>query len=418
MLVKTILNQCHKFKSFVYEGVTFEWVKGERAIVVDIVARKNGLARCSKCKAVCPVYDHLTKPRLFEFVPLWGIKVYFRYEMRRVTCGLCGIRVEAVPWVEGKSHLTKAYQLFLAGWAKRLSWQETARAFRTSWENVYRSVEKVVKYGLTHRSMEGITAIGVDEFQYSKGHQYITLVYQIEEGCRRLLYVGKTRTVKALLRFFRELGKEKSKQLKYVCSDMWKPYLKVIAKKAPNALHILDRFHIVQNLNKALNEIRAAEARRLKQAGYESVLKHTKYCFLKNKSNLTPKQKVRLKDVLRYDLKSVRAYLLKESFQLFWEYKSPYWAEWYLKKWCTRAMQSRLEPIKKFVGTIRNHQTLIMNWFKAHKAFSSGIVEGLNRKINLTTRKASGFRTYKALTIALFHTMGNLPEPSMTHSFC
>jgi len=145
--------------------------------------------------------------------------------------------------------------------------------------------------------------------------------------------------------------------------------------------------------------------------------KHTKYCFLKNEGNLTEKQKTKLADVLQYDLRSVRAYLLKESFQLFWNYKSPYWAEWYLKKWCARAMRSRLEPIKDFVRMLRRHQPLIMNWFKAKKAYSSGIVEGLNRKINLVTRKSYGFRSYEVLKIALFLTMGELPEPEFTHRF-
>jgi transposase len=113
----------------------------------------------------------------------------------------------------------------------------------------------------------------------------------------------------------------------------------------------------------------------------------------------------------------VRAYLLKESFQLFWNYKSAYWAEWYLDKWCARAMRSRLDPIKAFVKTIRRHQPLILNWFKAKNQFSSGVVEGLNRKVNLVTRKSYGFRSYEVLKIALFHTTGDLPEPALKHKF-
>jgi transposase len=198
---------------------------------------------------------------------------------------------------------------------------------------------------------------------------------------------------------------------------MWRPYLKVIAKKAPQALHILDRFHIVANLQNAVNEVRAGEARKMKQDGYEDVLKHTKYCFLKNPGNLTSAQKLKLKDVLQYDLKSVRAYLLKESFQHFWTYSSPYWAQWYLQKWCIRAMRSKLEPMKKFARSVRKHQPLIMNYFKAKKQFSSGVVEGMNRKVNLATRKAYGFRTFNALETALYHTMGGLPEPESTHEF-
>jgi transposase len=293
-----------------------------------------------------------------------------------------------------------------------------AESFGTTWDTVFRSVKAIVAYGMKHRRLEGITAIGVDEIQYAKGQKYLTLVYQIDAQVRRLLFVGPKRKAKTLLRFFRDFGAQRSEQLQFVCSDMWRAYLKVIAKKAPNAQHILDRFHIVQNLGKAIDKIRAAEVKRLAREGYdEGVLKRTKYCFLKNEENLTEKQRTKLAEVLQYDLRSVRAYLLKESFQLFWDYKSPYWAEWYLKKWCARAMRSRLEPIKKFVRTLRAHQPLIMNWFRARKAYSMGAVEGMNRKINLVTRKSFGFRSFEVLKIALFHTMGDLPEPEFTHRF-
>ena len=163
--------------------------------------------------------------------------------------------------------------------------------------------------------------------------------------------------------------------------------------------------------------MRRQETQRLKRDGYEEVLRHSRYCFLKNESNLTDRQALKLEELLQYDLKSVRAYLLKESFQGFWQYSSPYWAERFLRLWCARAMRSKLEPMKKFVKTVRRHQPLMMNWFKAKKAFSSGIVEGLNRKINLVTRKAYGYRSYDVLKIALFHTLGDLPEPELTHSF-
>jgi transposase len=401
----------------VYGSVKFTKVKFEQSILVEVLPRKNSKPICSCCGHFAPGYDQSPKPRRFQFVPLWGYQVYLLYSIRRVQCKRCGVRVEQVPWAKGKSPLTKSYQLFLAKWARRLSWKETADAFKTSWENVYNSVEAVVDYGLKNRNLKDIEAIGVDEWQWGKGHNYVTLVYQIDEGSRRLLFVTPGRNVKSLLRFFRMIGKDLSLKIKYVCSDMWKPYLKVIAKKAPNALNILDRFHIVVNLNKAVNEVRLTEARKMKQQGYEDILTHTKYCFLKNPENLTQNQEVKLNEVLQYDLNSVRAYQLKEAFQFFWTYNSPRWAGWYLDKWCTRAMRSKLDPFKKFAKSIRKHRPLIMNYFKARKQFSSGVVEGLNRKINLTTRKAFGFRTLDALQTALYHTMGDLTEPKSTHSF-
>jgi len=338
--------------------------------------------------------------------------------MRRVNCRRCGVKVETVPWCDGKSQITKAYQIFLARWARKLSWKEVADTFQTSWNSVYRSVRQVVEFGLERRDLTGIEAIGVDEVHYKKGQNYFTVVYQLDQGKKRLLYMAKRRTVKSFLGFFRMIGKDASGKIKFVCSDMWRPYLKVIKKKAPNALNILDRFHIVAKLNDAVNDVRKEEVRSLAQNGYEPLLKNSKYCFLKREENLTDKQEVKLNELLHYDLRTVRAHLLKESFQAFWEYSSPYWAERYVRLWCTRAMRSKLDPMKKFVKTIRRHQPLIMNWFKAKKAYSSGTVEGLNRKINLVTRKAYGYRSYDVLKIALFHTMGALPEPEFTHRFC
>ena len=418
MRIETLLNKVYWFKSFIYESVSIETIGGREALVVIIDSRKNAQGRCSGCGEPGSTYDHMKGTRDFSFVPLYRIPVYFRYRMRRIDCPDCGVRVEQVPWAEGNSPVTKPFALFLARWAKKMSWKEVAESFGTTWDIVWRSVKQVVAYGLAHRDMEGITAIGVDEIQYKKGQNYLTLVYQINQGTRRLLYVGKKRKTKTLLRFFWELGKARCQKVAFVCSDMWKPYIKVISKKVPDALHILDRFHIVQKLGKAIDKVRAAEIKKLASDGYdESVLKNTKYCFLKNEENLTEKQELKLNDVLQYDLKTVRAYLLKQSFRLFWNYKSPYWANWYFEKWCARAMRSRLEPIKQFVRMLRRHQPLIMNWFKAKKQYSSGIVEGLNRKINLVTRKSYGFRNYEILKTALFLTVGHLPEPEFTHRF-
>ncbi len=417
MQLKTILNQCQKFKSFVYDQVRFVDWNGEKHIEVDVLPRRNSKAICSCCEAPAPLYDRLNKRR-FEFIPLWGYQVFLVYLMRRVDCTACGVKVEQVPWARGKQELTATYQQFLAHWAKKLSWKDVAVSFRTSWEKVFQAVEYIVEWGLEHRDLSGVTAIGVDEIAWRKGHNYLTMVYQIDVGNTRLLWIGKERTTKTLLRFFRLFGRERSQELKYVCSDMWRPYIKVIQKKAGQALHILDRFHIVAKLNKAIDEVRAGEHRQMQKDGYEPVLKNSRWCLLKRGENLTEKQEVKLKDLLQYNLRSVRAYLLKEDFNGFWEYVSPAWAEKFLDHWCTRVMRSKIDPMKKVARTIRKHKPLILNWFKAKKAFSSGVVEGLNNKAKVTTRNSYGFRTYRGAEVALYHALGNLPTPPMTHRFC
>ena len=198
---------------------------------------------------------------------------------------------------------------------------------------------------------------------------------------------------------------------------MWKPYLQVLAEKAAGAIHVLDRFHIMQKMNKAVDEVRAVEARQMKEDGYEPVLKHSRWCLLKRPENLTDKQTVKLSELLKYNLRSTRAYLLREDFQRFWEYTSPAWAAKFLDQWCSRTMRSKIEPMKKMARTLRNHRSLILTWFRAHGTISAGSVEGMNNKVKLTTRNSYGFRTYEAIEIALYHNLGRLPEPEFTHKF-
>jgi len=416
MLIKTILNRIDKHRSFVYDKARLVEEDGRLTLEVDIRPRSNSLPICSKCQKPRKGYDHLPTRR-FDFIPIWGISVVFVYAMRRVDCPDCRVVVESVPWAEGKFHMTKIYSWFLASWAKRLSWKETAEAFRTTWQNVYRSVEMAVSWGRAHINLEGITAIGVDEVAWQKGHNYLTVVYQIDDQNHRLLFVSKDRNVKSLLKFFRWFGKERTAALKFVCSDMWKPYLKVIAKKASHALHVLDRFHIVSMMNKAIDKVRSAEAKKLKTNGYEPVLKGTRWCLLKRPENLTDMQKRTLKELLQYNLKVVKSYLLKDLFDDFWGYKSAWWAGQFLDNWCKKVMRSRIDPMKKVAKTLRKHRKLILNWFRAKGTISSGIVEGFNGKLKLTTRKAYGYRSYKIIEIALFHTLANLPQPKFTHEF-
>ena len=417
MRIQTILNRVEKFKSFVYGAVHLEELDDGPVLVVQMEPRKNSRVFCSGCGRPGPVYDRL-EPRRFEFVPLWGILVFLAFRMRRVNCKRCGVTVEMVPWCDGKNRLTTTYRWFLASWAKRLSWSEVGSIFRTSWDSVCRAVEHAVEWGLAHRDLSQVTALGVDEVAWARGHTYLTLVYDIGGKTRRLLAVAEKRTEASLRSCLEGLGEPVCLGVKYVCSDMWKPYLNVIGEKLSQAVHVLDRFHVMQQFGKALDEIRAEESKRLVRDGYEPVLKKSRWCFLKRPENLTAKQTVRLSELLRYNLRTVRAYLLREEFQRVWEYQSAWWAGKFLDEWTSRVMRSRLEPMKKIARSIRVHRPLILNWFRAKGEVSAGAVEGLNNKVKLVTRKSYGFRTAEVAKLALLHNLGGLPEPKRTHRFC
>ena len=306
MQLKSILNRVQKHPSFVYETVRL--VEHPRlSIEVRVRPRAGARARCSQCQRRAPGYD-TQAVRRFDFVPLWHIPVAFLYAMRRVSCPRCGVRVEALPWATGKHRLTDAYAWFLAGWAKRLSWQEVAAAFPTSWDTVHRAVCMAVDWGRAHRDLTNIEAIGVDELSRRRGQRYLTLVYQIDGHCKRLLWVGRERKAATLEGFFDWFGAARSAALYFVCSDMWKPYLKVVAERAGQAVQVLDRFHIMSHFSQAIDEVRAAEARKLAAEGRAPVLKHSRWLLLKRPENLTDGQAERLAELVRRNLRTVRAY--------------------------------------------------------------------------------------------------------------
>lgn len=418
MQIKTILNRIEKQPGFVYENC--QWREGKR-LSLDVTLRPTAGSRpiCSGCGRKAPGYDTL-RQRSFEFVPFWGILVFFLYAPRRVNCPRCGVKVEKLPWARGKNRMTTTYAWFLAEWAKRMSWQEVARAFATSWDSVVRSVKMAVDWGLEHRDLEGITAVGTDEICWRKRSKdkFVTLVYQLDAGRKRLLWVGPNRTAKVFRSFFDWLGSQRCEKLKFVCSDMWKPYLTVIAERAVNAVNVLDRFHVMSHMSKAIDKVRAEEVKELKAKGKVPILTKSRWCLLKRQENLTDSQVVKLKDLLTYNLKSVRAYLLKEDFQRFWLYRCPGWAGLFLDQWCTRTMRSRLQPMKKMAKMLRSHRPLLLNWFQVKGEIDLGCVEGFNNKARVVTKRAYGFRSYDMLKMALYHSLGNLPTPEFTHRFC
>ena len=412
------------FVGFVYVDVRLQRESDQGDHIEVTVGAHGGMrGRCGECGEWAPGYDRLPERR-WRFVPLWGIPTWFLYAPRRVECAEHGIVVEQIPWSAGKRPVTRAMMGFLARWARRLSWRETAQVFQTSWEAVYRSVEWFVEWGLARRELRGVESLGVDEIHWGHGlkaDNFLTVIYQIDRSCRRLLWVGKRRTEATLRRGLKELGPEVVQGLRFVCSDMWKPYLKVLAAEVGQALHVLDRFHITLHLNQAVDQVRRAESTRLRGASQPQQaqrLKHMRWPLLRRGSRVRGRARQKLQALLASKLSTARAWELKEVFGHFWKYKSVIWAGAFLDYWCARAMRSRLEPMKKVARMLRAHDPLILNWFRAKGELSSGAVEGLNNKIRVVTRRSYGFRTYEAMEIALYHTLGRLPEPESTHKFC
>ena len=368
--------------------------------------------RCGVCGRRAR-YRDTRRARRFRHVPLWGIDVHLVYAPRRVMCEHCGgVHVELLPWVAGKRQFTRALVVTLATWARMLTWKQVAALFHCSWSTVATAVDEAVVYGLEHRDLTNVTHIGIDEISRKRGHVYVTNVYDLNN--RHLLWSGEDRAKKTLEGFFDWFGEERTKWLQGVCCDMWQPYVDVVKARAPNAILVFDKFHIVQHLTKAVDQVRRDEIREKGQA-HKQLMAKTRYIWLKNPWNLTDKQRERLGELEQLNLKINRAYLLKEAFREFWGYIHPGWAKRYLNKWFWWATHSRLQPMRNFAWMLRRHQKDLLNYF--NMPISNGTVEGLNNKAKVISHKAYGFRTAKNYIRNLYHCMADLPLPQTIHTF-
>lgn len=411
------------FTGFAIKNVRLLGKDKDQRIDVRLSPDPRVRRRCSCCGKPGRIHDRLAE-RSWDFVPLWGIRVVLRYAPCRVVCPKGGPTVEAMPWNHGKSPYAKPYMIFLATWAKRLSWKDTAGIFNASWDAVRRSVEWVVNWGLEHRDLAGVTALGVDELHWGRGKRsanFVTLIYQIDAGARRLLWVGRTRREDTLREGFRFLDQCRAgfmAGLRVVCSDMWKPYLKVIAAEAGWALNVLDPFHIMQHLNQAVDEVRRGEQARLRDAEAKAAAKGSRFLLLKRGTKVRGKARQKLRAVLASLGATARAWALKESFRKFWTYRRETWAAAYLKEWTTRALRSRLAPMGKVARMLRRHEDLLLNYFRARRQYSNAVTEGMNHKARVALARGFGYRSFEILKLVMYHTLGELPQPPSTHKFC
>jgi transposase len=404
MLIESIVRKTlglkrHCVKKAIEKG-------GEIVVYLELDRRCKSV--CSSCKRKVPRYDTL-KERRWKHVPMWGIPITLVYSPRRVKCPKCGIRVEDIPWTQGKSPIALPLTVVLATWARILAWNVVGQIYGFHWNTVRKAVKDIVDYGLENRDLSNLLYIGVDEISRKKGHVYHTQVYDLTE--KKLIWSGEDRTSETLKAFFDYLGEDHCKKIEAVCCDMWAPYVDAIKEHLPNALLVFDKFHIVRHLLNAVDDVRKEEAKRLDS----DLLKKTRYIWLKNPWNLTEIQKTKLSDLEKINLKVNRAYILKEAFRRFWDYSYPAWAKKYLDRWFWWATHSRLEPIRKFAWMIRRHQDDILNYFKVR--IDNGAVEGLNNKAKSISHRAYGYRSAETFKLALYHSMSDLPMPQLTHKF-
>jgi len=408
MLIKELIRKTLPMQGFRIEKV----VAGLNKIDIKIESDKRYKRKCPICGNAGKYRDRRSV-REFKHVPLWGIEVSIYYAPARISCSFCECVIsESIPWAAGKKRMTKAFACYLATWARMLTWLEVSRIFKCSWGLVASAVKYVVNYGLLNKVQTPVIHIGIDEISRKKGHVYLTNIYDLDS--KTLIWSGEGRSKDTLRNFFCNPGYVRTSELEGVCCDMWQPYIDIVKEKASGATLVFDKFHIAQHLSKAVDQVRIDE---IKEKGktHKILIRDTRFIWLKNPWNLSEQQKNRLGNLEKLNLKINRAYLLKEAFRKFWDFKEKSLAERYLKKWFWWATHSRLKPVRDFAWLIRRHQEGILNIFDM--PIHNGTVEGLNNKAKIISHKAYGFRSVNTYILNLYHCMGNLPMPEQKHLF-
>lgn len=371
-----------------------EWIRG-RELTCGHCARRTRRVHSQR------------PPREWRDLSVRDQVLVLRYAPYRVRCPACGPRVEYVPWAHKWQRITRALARALAELSRRLSWQETATHYGVNWKTVATAVQRAVQWGLRHRRWKPLHFIGIDEVSRRKGHRYLTLVYDLARRC--LVWIGENRDAATMQQFFAWLGRRRARAIQVVCCDMWAVYLDAIRTHLPQALVVFDRFHVVQHLNRAVDDVRRETWRQLRGAD-KVAFKQTRWLWLKNPWNLKPEERRRLSALCRTNQPIVRAYYLKEAFQRFWDYRSEGWARPYLKQWVWWASHSRLVPFQRFARLIREHVDGVLAWTRLW--ISNGALEGMNNKVKVISHRAYGFRTTATYIAAIWHGCGDLPlEP-------
>jgi transposase len=387
-------------------GVKAMVVRGARltpqGVVVEVRPRQRR-PRCGVCGRPGPGYD-TSAARLWRHLSLGRTPFWLRYAPRRVECREHGVTVERVPWAAHGSHFTLPFEETVAWLAQNMDKTATRRLMGINWRTVGAIVERVVKARLSPERLDGLYVIGVDELSFRRHHEYVTVV--VDHLKQRVVWVGEGKGEKTLLKFFDELGPERTQELTHITMDMGAAYQAAAQARAPQAQKVFDRFHVQKLASEAVDAVRRDEVNRQGSTAQGRALKHSRWALLKNPWNLTQRQGEKLSEVARTNQRLYRAYLLKESLAHGLDYRQKGRAQQHLEGWLQWACHSKLAPFVKLSRTVRTFQQGILAYVRT--GLSNGLVEGLNNKIRLITRRAYGFHGSDALSAMIYLCCGGL----------
>jgi transposase len=372
---------------------------------------KEAVWECPECGRACPLYDHAAE-RIWRHLDTCQYQTLLHAATPRTNCPEHGVRAVRLPWAEPHSRFTLLFERLTIDWLQVASQKAVAERLGLSWDEVHGIMERAVARGLARREAEPIPRIGVDEKAFRKGHKYATLVTDLDRGC--VLYVAQERKQASLDGFWGTLTAEQLASIEAVAMDMCEAYENSVREHVPDAEEkiVFDKFHVAKNLSEAVDKVRRAENKALRAEG-DDILVGTKYQWLRNPDNFTDEQWRRFRELRTSNLKTARAWALKEQAMVLWDFKYEGPARKHFAWWYRWATHSRLKPIVEKARMLKSHLPNILTYLK--HGITNATSESLNSKIQWVKYTARGFRNFRNFVTAIYFHCGGLnlaPEPT------
>jgi len=360
-------------------------------------------ALCPECGKSCPIHDK-RRERVWRHLDTMQFKTFVRSQVPRIECAEHGVLSVQVPWAEKHSRFTALFERLAIDVLLACSNQTRAKdLLRVSWDEVHHIQDKAVRRGLERRKAEEMPYLGVDEKSFLRGHQYATILADIQNA--RVLDIAKDRKDESLRGLIEPLTDSQKSSVKAVSMDMWDPYMKATRENLPAAEVVHDKFHIAKYLNEAVDKVRRRENRDLVKEG-SFLLTKTKYLWLKKPAGWTDEEKSRFRTLKAEGLKVGRAWALKETFGEFWSYIYETSALKFFKRWFFWATHSRLKPVSDIARMFKRHLKGILAYIK-HR-ITNATSEGINSRIQHLKASARGFRNFENFRTAILFYCGKL----------
>jgi len=383
----------------------------EGEVHVYLTHEDNREWACAECGVLCPLYDHQPE-RQWRHLDTCQYRTILHAEPPRSQCPEHGVRVVKLSWAEASSRFTALFEGLAIEWLKHASQKAVGEQLRLSWDEIHGIMERAVERGLARRQAEEIPYLGVDEKAFRKGHKYLTLVNDLTRS--RVLYVAEDREQSSLDGFWPTITAEQQASIEAVALDMWDPYVASVRGHLPKAEEkmVFDKFHIAKHLGEAVDRVRRRENKVLKAEGDER-LKGTKYDWLRNPASMEGEQKREFAELRKSELKTARAWALKETAMDLYDYMYEKPARRHFHWWYNWAVRSRLQPMKEVAAMLKRRFENIITYLR-HR-ITNAASESLNAKIQWIKYTARGFRNKQNFINAIYFHCGSLdlaPSPT------